>query len=251
MARKKRATKLPAPYLRRVSRQPDLALEGRGYPFDVPWLGDPDFELEFTTPVTVIVGENGSGKSTLIEAIAWLSGFTPTGGGPYKGAGMKAEDTEVSGAQLADFLRAAWLPKVNAGWFFRSETFFSVAQVIAGDYLSWSHGEGFLRIFSERMGEPGLYLMDEPESALAPERQLDLVRLLNRIQSEASAQVIMATHSPILMAVPGARILQIQRDRIDETHYLDTRHFRMYRSFVIDPEGFIKDALEQDDEDLF
>ena len=251
MARKKRPTKLPAPYLTRLMLKDPGAVGDQPYPFDLPWLHRDGFEVEFTTPVTIIVGENGSGKSTLIEAIAWLAGFAPRGGPPNRAPRADPQEAEVSGAQLAEVLQPAWLPKVGTGWFFRSETFFDVAQNIAGDYLSWSHGEGFLRIFSERMSEPGLYLMDEPESALSPERQFDLVRLLNNIQASRRAQVIMATHSPILMAVPGARLLQITRDRIDETHYQDTRHFRMYRNFVLDPEAMIAEALAQEEDDLF
>nr|WP_239479552.1 AAA family ATPase [Actibacterium sp. 188UL27-1] len=242
---------MPAPYLRRLVIKDGALSKNTVYHFDLPWLHRDGFELEFTTPVTIIAGENGSGKSTLIEAIAWLAGFTPTGGGPNRDPRADAEEAETSRAQLADALQPGWLPKVSTGWFFRAETFFTVAQQIASDYLSWSHGEGFLRIFSERMSAPGLYLMDEPESALAPERQFDLLRQLHRIQTQANAQVIMATHSPTLMAVPGARLLQIRRDRIDEAHYQDTRHFRLYRSFTLDPEAMIAEALAREDDDLF
>ena len=88
--------------------------------------------------------------------------------------------------------------------------------------------------------------MDEPESALSPKRQLELLRVLNGIQERANAQVIMATHSPILMALPNARVLEINRHGIDETDFRETQHFKLYQSFTIDPEEFISEALRED-----
>ncbi|MFT7593563.1 MAG: putative ATPase [Paracoccaceae bacterium] len=120
MARKKRETSLPSPFLKRLTLNPAVNLERSSYPFDLPWLGE-DFELKFTTPVTVIMGENGSGKSTPIEAIAALSGYDETGGG--KGYRPLDHDQALdrSGAALGDALRAGWLPKITVGWFFRPE----------------------------------------------------------------------------------------------------------------------------------
>lgn len=231
--------------------------EKTGYPFDLPWLQDENFELRFTTPVTIIIGENGTGKSTLIEAIAALCGYDEAGGA--KGYRPVDHSTAIdkSGAELADALRAGWLPKVTDGWFFKAETFFSVARYLddvkspAADFLSWSHGEGFLRFFEERMSRQGVYFMDEPESALSPKRQLDLLRILNRIQEQANSQVIMATHSPILMALPNARLLEITRHGIHETNYRDTQHFKIYQSFTIDPEAFIAEAIHDEDQSQF
>ena len=114
------------------------------------------------------------------------------------------------------------------------------------DFLSWSHGEGFVRFFEERMGRQGIYFLDEPESALSPKRQLELLRLLHQIQASASAQIIMATHSPILMAVPGARLLEITRGGLMETELRETRHFRLYQDFASDPEDFIERALRDE-----
>ena len=98
------------------------------------------------------------------------------------------------------------------------------------------------------MSRQGIYFMDEPESALSPKRQLELLRILNSIQEQAAAQVIMATHSPILMALPGARLLEITSHGIEETNYRDTQHFKLYQSFTIDPEQFIADALRDEDQ---
>ncbi|MCJ8518086.1 putative ATPase [Pseudorhizobium tarimense] len=252
--RKTRSTTLPAPYLKRLSVREDTSL-GEEYPFNLPWL-DADFILDFSTPVTIIVGENGTGKSTLIEAVAALCGYDEAGGGKGYRPMDHSRAVDRSGALLAAALRASWLPKVTAGWFFRAESFFSVARFLdeaAGDahaappdFLSWSHGEGFVRFFEERMSRQGIYFLDEPESALSPKRQLELLRLLDQIQRSASAQIIMATHSPILMAVPGARLLEITRGGLAETTLRQTRHFQLYQDFTIDPEDFIDRALRDE-----
>ncbi len=137
-----------------------------------------DFALDFRTPLTIIVGENGTGKFTLIEAVAALCGFDQAGGGNGYMPVDHSRAVDRSCALLGEALRAAWLPKVTSGWFFRAESFFSVARYLdeaardanaaPPDFLSWSHGEGFVRFFEERMSRQGLYLLDEPESALSP-----------------------------------------------------------------------------------
>ncbi|MHA6731538.1 AAA family ATPase [Devosia sp. A369] len=255
--RKAKPTNLPAPFLRSLWLRDDAIGAEPQYPFNLPFLQDPAFELAFNTPVTIIVGENGSGKSTLIEAIAALSGYDEAGGGKGYMPLDHSRAIDKSGAALSDALRSAWLPKLTNGWFFKAESFFSVARYLdtaaldAGeappDFLSWSHGEGFVRFFEERMARQGIYFMDEPESALSPKRQLELLRILNRVQQTARSQVIMATHSPILMAVPGARLLEITRGGISETHYRQTQHFKLYQDFTADPEDFIATALRDED----
>ena len=250
--RKPFGTKLPAPFLRSLRLRED-AERPAAYPFNLPFLQDPDFELSFTTPVTIIVGENGTGKSTLIEAIAALSGYDEAGGGKGYRPVDHSRAIDRSGADLANAFRPGWLPRITTGWFFKAESFFSVARYLdeaalegggpAPDFLSWSHGEGFLRFFEERMARQGIYFMDEPESALSPKRQLELLRILHRVQKSAVSQVIMATHSPILMALPGARLLEITRHGIADTDYRQTQHFKLYQSFTVDPEEFIAAAL--------
>lgn len=249
--RRVRGTTLPAPYLKRVSWARPGEDRPRDYPFSVPFLRDPEWSVEFTTPVTIILGENGAGKSTLIEALAGLAGYDEAGGGKGYRPVDHSRALDRSGIGLAGHLRAAWLPKVTAGWYFKAETFWSVARYLddlpgpAPDFLSHSHGEGFLRVFGERCSQQGLYLMDEPESALSPARQMDLVALLAQVQETAVAQVIVATHSPILMATPGARLLEMTRSGLEEVALEDTGHFRLYRSFCLDPLGFVADELEQ------
>ena len=214
--------------------------------------------MDFTTPVTVLVGENGCGKSTLIEAIASIAGYDEAGGGKGHRPVDHSAALDRSGAALGDHFRAAWLPRITDGWFFRAESFFAGARYLdraalddnplpaePPDFLSMSHGEGFLTFFAERVTRQGLYLLDEPESALSPSRQLDLLAQLSRLQTSAQAQVIMATHSPLLMAVPGARVLQMTRFGLEETDFRQTRHFRMFRDFTSDPTTFIADALAE------
>lgn len=164
---------------------------------------------------------------------------------------------DVNGTELAEAVRAGWLPKVTNGWFFKAETFFSVARYLdesgspSADFLSHSHGEGFMRVFEERMSRQGIYFMDEPESALSPKRQLALLRILGRLQAAANAQVIMATHSPILMALPGADVWQITKGGITPVDYRETSHFRLYQDFSADPETFICEAMADDTESQF
>lgn len=253
-SRRLRGTRLPAPYLKRLSVREDAVLDEQ-YPFNLPWLVE-DLVLEFSTPVTVLLGENGAGKSTLIEAIAAICGFDEAGGGKGYMPVDHSRAVDRSGATLASVLRASWLPKVTAGWFFRAETFFSVARYLdeaardanaaPPDFLSWSHGEGFIRFFEERLSRQGLYLLDEPESALSPKRQIELLRLLHSIQLSAGAQIIMATHSPILMAVPGARLLEITHRSLSDTELRQTEHFKLYKDFTEDPTEFVRQAVDDD-----
>lgn len=261
MPRNKHRTTLPAPFLKSISVKRDVLEKKKGYPFDLVWLRNGEFVLEFAVPVTIVVGENGTGKSTLIEAIAALCGYDEAGGGKGYKPVDHAGAVDRSGADLADALRGAWLPRVTDGWFFKAESFFSVARyldasavdvgAVPPDFLSWSHGEGFVRFFEERMSRQGIYFMDEPESALSPKRQLELLRILKKINESAVSQVVMATHSPILMALPGACVLEVTPQGIDQVDYRDTSHFRLYQDFTIDPEQFIADALKDEQDSLF
>src|ERR1700732_2524327 len=169
-AGRNRTINLPAPSLRRLWLKPSPIAARKAYPFCLPFLGD-DFELGFDRPITIIVGENGTGKSTLLEGIAVLAGYDEAGGGKGYMPVDHSKALEVMGGQLSKALRASWLPKITNGWFFRAESFFSVARYLdeaaldvgapPPDFLSHSHGEGFLRFFQERCQRQGIFIFDE------------------------------------------------------------------------------------------
>jgi predicted ATPase len=249
VAGRKRDIRLPAPYLKKVWLDETKVEDRAAYPFCLPLFKD-GFEQSFDNPITIIVGENGIGKSTLLEGIAALAGFDQAGGAKGYAPLDHSEALEVSGAPLARAFKASWLPKLSDGWFFRAESFFSVARYLdsvgspAADFLSYSHGEGFLRFFEERCDRQGLYIFDEPESALSPYRQVEFLKILRRIQDSQRCQVIIATHAPILMACPGATLLRLSKYGLESVSLEDTDHFRLMREFFHDPQGFLQMMME-------
>ncbi len=252
-SRRNRPINLNAPYLKRVWLDASLVRDAAAYPFCLPFLQEP-FELGFDRAVTIIVGENGTGKSTLLEGIAVMAGYDEAGGGKGYRPVDHSRALEAMGGRLSSALRASWLPKITNGWFFRAESFFSVARYLdlsaldAGgeppDFLSHSHGEGFLRFFDERCGRQGIFIFDEPESALSPSRQIEFLKLLRRMDQSNICQVIMATHSPILMAYPDARLLRLSKGGLEPVALEDTDHYRLLREFCADPATFIDTRLE-------
>lgn len=249
MARRQRFTSLPPPFLKRVWLDLGEDAEQTCYSLNLP-LFRHGFELDFDRAITIIVGENGVGKSTLLEGIAVLVGFDEAGGGPGYMPVDHSRARERGVADLRWRLKGAWLPQIRSGWFFRAESFFSVARYLdeAGsryaDFLSHSHGEGFMRLFAERCSDPGIYIFDEPESALSPARQFEFLRLLRRLQDDSQAQAIIATHSPIIMALPGARLLRMVPGGLEPVRLEDTDHFRLMRQFVNDPDGMLAAMLD-------
>jgi predicted ATPase len=255
MARKQRPSTLPAPYLKRVWLDSSKISDPDAYPFCLPFL-KPEFELEFDCAVTVIVGENGAGKSTLLEGIAVLAGYDEAGGGKGYQPVDHARAIEAMGGTLSKALRASWLPKITNGWFFRAESFFSVARYLdeaarepfggpPPDFLSHSHGEGFLRFFEERCQRQGIFIFDEPESALSPSRQIEFLKLMRRMDQSNICQIIMATHSPILMAYPDARLLQLSKYGLERTTVERTEHYKLMREFCDDPATFVETKMEE------
>jgi predicted ATPase len=247
-SRRNRDINLPAPYLRKVWLEPSLIPDAEAYPFCLPFLKD-DFSLSFDRPITIIAGENGAGKSTLLEGLAVMAGFDEAGGGKGYRTVDHSQAVEEGGGELTVALRASWVPKISYGWFFRAETFFSVARYLdavgslSADFLSHSHGEGFLRFFEERCQRQGLFIFDEPESALSPSRQIEFLKLLYRMDRSKRCQVIMATHSPLLMAYPNATLLQFTKYGLEPTTLRQTDHYRAMREFFQDPKGFVEAAI--------
>jgi predicted ATPase len=251
MARSRKHTSLPPPYLKRVWIDEAKVPDRSEYPFCLPLFRDPEFELGFDRPVTIIVGENGTGKSTLLEGIAVIAGFDEGGGGPGYRAIDHSQAIEKGVGALAEALKASWLPKVGQGWFFRAESFFSVARYLdeagspSADFLSHSHGEGFMRFFEERCLRPGIFIFDEPESALSMTRQFEFLKLLHRMDAGGQSQVIMATHAPILMALPGARLLRLNKYGLEPVAFEDTDHYRLMREFILDWRGTVATMLDE------
>jgi predicted ATPase len=253
--RNSRVINLPAPYLRRVWLDASRVTQAESYPFCLPLFRKGDFELAFDRAVTIVVGENGTGKSTLLEGIAALAGYDEAGGGKGYAPVDHSGAVELMGGRLADALRASWLPKITNGWFFRAESFFSVARYLdeaavsvdkpPPDFLSHSHGEGFLRFFEERCRRQGIFIFDEPESALSPSRQIEFLKLLRRMDESGICQVIMATHAPILMAYPNARLLRVTKYGLEPVTLEQTEHFRLIREFCTDPALFVDTMMAE------
>ena len=248
MARRNKPINLPAPYLKRIWLEPSRIADREIYPFCLPLLRD-DFELSFDRAITIIVGENGTGKSTLLEGIAVLAGFNEAGGAKGYMTVDHSDAREAMGGQLSTALRASWLPKITGGgWFFRAESFFSVARYLDAvgspyaDFLSHSHGEGFLRFFEERCQRQGIFIFDEPESALSPARQIEF--LMRRMDETGHCQIIMATHSPMLMAYPNATLLRLTKYGLEPATVRETDHYKVMREFCDDPAGFVQAAIE-------
>ncbi|WP_454628205.1 AAA family ATPase [Bradyrhizobium cenepequi] len=251
MGRKRnRTTSLAAPYLKRVWLDRSLVPDWEAYPFCLPIFRD-EFDLSFESAITIIAGENGTGKSTILEGIAALAGFDNAGGGKGYRPIDHSDAIEAMGEDLSIALRAGWLPKVSYGWFFRAETFFSVARYLdqssesPPDYLSYSHAEGFLYFFEERCQRQGIFIFDEPESALSPSRQIEFLKLMRRMDETGQCQIIMATHSPILMAYPNATLLRLSKYGLEPVNVKDTDHYRVMREFCDDPAGFVEAAIAE------
>ncbi|HUF30285.1 MAG TPA: AAA family ATPase [Gemmatimonadaceae bacterium] len=217
------------------------------YPFSLPALRGAD-GLQFTTPVTFLIGENGVGKSTLLEAIAIAYGFNPEGGSRnFNFASRESHSILHSALRLVKSAR-----RPRDGFFLRAESFYNVATEVErlgvshsyGDreLHEQSHGESFMSLVTNRFRGKGLYLLDEPEAALSPTRQLALLVRLKQLVEDDS-QFIIATHSPILMAFPGARILEITDREVASVRYEETEHFQITRRFLNNPEGMLDELM--------
>lgn len=204
--------------------------------------------LDFAAPVTFLAGENGTGKSTLLEALAAVSGFNPEGGN--RNTVFSTYD-DVS--ELREALRLVRGPlRPRSGYFFRAESFFNLASAIMTrfndgsmpDYHARSHGESFLEYLQGTRGA-GLFLMDEPEAALSPQRQLTLLYDMVR-QAEGGSQFIVATHSPILLGTPGAQILSFDGGSIHPVAWEETESYRVTRLFLEHPRQVLRSLLEEE-----
>ncbi len=206
--------------------------------------------LEFHAPVTFFAGENGSGKSTLLEAIAVASGFNAEGGTRnYRFSTRDSHSDLCTALRLVRGVRG-----IRWGYFLRAESFYNVATAeeeyasMGGtphQYHMKSHGESFLAMAQDNFRGGGLYLLDEPEAALSPRRQLTLMLEIIRCAKE-NAQFIIVTHSPILLGIPGAEILSFDDGAVHPVKYEETDSFRITDMFLRDRRGFLKHLLEEE-----
>ena len=211
-------------------------------------------ELSFSSNVTFFVGENGSGKSTLIEAIAVSAGLNPEGGSKNFGFSTRASHSE-----LHRYLRLSRTGKWSDSYFLRAESFFNVATNIeeldkGPTYDDWdiidtyggkslheqSHGESFFALMKNRFRGKGLYILDEPEAALSPARQIAMLHLMRELVGQGS-QFIVSTHSPILTAYPGAQIYEFRENGLNETEWQRTGSYILMKRFLSSPEYFLGD----------
>ncbi|MDA8236150.1 MAG: AAA family ATPase [Clostridia bacterium] len=227
------------------------------YPFNIPALSRLK-TLDMGHNVIFFIGENGTGKSTLLEAIAFKCGFGNKGGGKYNI--FQDPDNSIS---LESIMKFSWLPKINNGFLLRAETFFDFANYIdelvdepfakrdeiyapyGGKSLhEQSHGEAFISLFTNRFRGKGFYILDEPEAALSPQRQLAFLRIIRDLEQSGKAQFLIATHSPILMAYPGAVLYNFDGDRVRQVAYEDTDHYQLTKAFLNNRENFLKQIFQ-------
>ena len=248
-----RKSHLKAPFLKRLTLLPER-MEPDSYPFNLAVLEGGRLELVFADPITFFVGDNGTGKSTLLEAIAQQCGFNLGGGSRDHRFGGTPHDMPLAGA-----LRLSWLPKVTEGFFLRAESFFNFATYIDdvgslsrhGDkrFHEQSHGQSFFALFRNRLGEShrAIYLLDEPEGALSPQRQIEFLKLLRDWEAAGNFQLIIATHSPIIMSYPNATLFSFDGGRIHPVRYTDTDHYKVTRGFLVDHESHLASLLAGDE----
>ena len=254
----------PRRYLEAIRLERDAIGNFEGYPFSIPSIRHLR-RLEFHSAVTFFIGENGSGKSTLLEAIAVKAGFSAEGGDKQLQFG-----TYDTHSPLHNCLRLERsLGRPTDGFFLRAESLYNVATELEkieadtptthpdGPYRAYggkslhkqSHGESFLTVLKERLQGGGVYLFDEPEAALSPQRQLSVLTLMHRLVYHQS-QLVVATHSPILLAYPHARIYQFSENGIAEVKYTETEHYQVTKGFLNRHERMLEILLTAEDADL-
>jgi predicted ATPase len=252
----------PKPYLREISLKRDKISEPSKYPFSIPAVRQLEV-LRFDPDVTFLVGENGTGKSTLLEAISVALGFNAEGGTKNFSFCTRASHSELY--TCLRLVRSHRRPK--DGYFLRAESFFNVASEIerldsepgSGPLIinsyggrslhEQSHGESFLALMTNRFQGQGLYILDEPEAALSPKKQLLMLRRIRQLV-HLNSQFIIATHSPLLLAYPNAKIIALDERGYKPIAYENTEHYQLTRRFLDDPNGMLKSVFAEDNDVL-
>ena len=244
-------------FVQRVTLRRDAVATFAEYPFSLPVVANFD-SIELSRAVTFFVGENGSGKSTLLEAVAIAAGFNAEGG-----SRNFHFETRRAHSRLFQFLRLTkGTRRPRDGYFLRAESFFNVASEIerldeepglgppitpsyGGVSLhAQSHGESFNALLMERFRGNGLYVLDEPEAALSPTRQLAALARIHQLVKKNS-QFIVATHSPIMMAYPDAQIWLIENGKLREVRYEETEHYQVTKQFLNRHESMLRELLAE------
>lgn len=247
--------------LRKITLLRDKVADWESYPFCVPAIRALD-ELTIRSQVCFFAGENGSGKSTLLEAIAAHYGFGREGG--TRNFRFSTTDSNESIDPLVRALRLAFTVRTGAGFYLRAESFFNVASHIdkldqepgfsapisefyGGRSLhTRSHGETFFKVIELKMRRKGLFLLDEPEAALSPQRQLAFLALMHEtLKANQDVQFIISTHSPLLLGYPGAQTISFDEENLREISYEETAPLQIVRRFVNDREAFLGELFEE------
>jgi predicted ATPase len=222
------------------------------YPFSVPTIASLP-EIALTSRIVFFAGENGTGKSTLLEAIASHYGFGPEGGN--RNFSSNTTEHNQSTAPLAKALRLSFDKRTGAGFFLRAESFFNTASAIdnlgaQGSYgdrslHAQSHGESFFTLLIHKFQRNGLFLLDEPEAALSPQRQLAFLILIHdTLRNYKDAQFLISTHSPVLLGYPGAQILSFDEGQLHQIDYEETAPMQIVRRFVNDRDSFLQELFQ-------
>jgi len=233
--------------LKKISLLSERITRSHEYPFNIATIASLK-SIEVSSRVCFFVGENGTGKSTLLEAIAAHYGFGLEGGN--RNYSPKTTDSVRTIEPLVKALRLSFTTRTGGGFYLRAESFFNVASYVdqVGALESYggkslhdqSHGESFLSMLQNRFTRSGFYLMDEPEAALSPQRQLSfLVLLHDLVKANDNIQFIIATHSPILLAYPGAQILSFDGGKIRQIDYRESQPYQLVSRFIAAPERYI------------
>lgn len=250
-----RKTRVMDAFIRSATFLRDQVEDFERYPFSIPAIRALD-TIEFHPQVTFFVGENGSGKSTLVEAIAVAARFNAEGGSQNFSFATRRSESELH--SVLRLARGVRRPKT--GYFLRAESFFNVATEVerldreggggavtaahGGRSLhEQSHGESFLALVQNRFFPNGLYILDEPEAALSPQRQLSFLVSLDELARRQSCQFIIATHSPIILAYPHAIIYSLAAEGPVPVAYEDTEHYALTRDFLMNRERYLRRVL--------
>ncbi|MHB8918577.1 MAG: AAA family ATPase [Desulfocucumaceae bacterium] len=238
-----------AMHLERITLCPEQYPASEDYPFNLE-VFNVTRDIIFETPVTFFAGENGTGKSTLLKAIAYRCGIPI-----WKGADRPPYHTNRHSEDLCRYIEARWAGETVPGSYFAAEIFHNFAQILDEwarndpgmlDYyggeslITKSHGQCHMAYFKSRYRIKGLYLLDEPENALSPKRQIELLEVLGEMSRAGHAQFIIATHSPILLALPGSVIYSFDHIPVKRLEYEETDYYRIYNDFMNNRHKYIK-----------